>query len=220
VFTGIVEACVAVRRVERRGSGARLVVPAPGPGWDVGVGDSVAVSGVCLTLAGRSAAEGVAPRSQGEEGDLLFDLSAETLARTRLGTVEPGETLNLERSLRIGDRVGGHLVAGHVDGLATLLEARESGDGGKVLVFEVDRGLERYLVEKGSVALDGVSLTVVEPRGRRFQVAVIPMTLERTSFGVLKVGDRVHVEADLIGKWVEQFVVQRLESGRGVGGRE
>ncbi|HVS08544.1 MAG TPA: riboflavin synthase [Planctomycetota bacterium] len=217
MFTGIVEACVAVRRVERRGRGARLVVPAPGPGWEVGVGDSVAVSGVCLTLAGRVAAEGAAARSQGEreEGDLLFDLSAETLSRTRLGGVESGELVNLERSLRIGDRVGGHLVAGHVDGLARVVEVRESGDGGKVLVFEVESGLERYLVEKGSVALDGVSLTVVEPRGRRFQVAVIPVTLERTSLGVSKIGARVHVEADLIGKWVERFVVQRLEGGRG-----
>jgi riboflavin synthase len=166
------------------------------------VGDSIAVSGCCLT---------VAPARPGDPaGALAFDLSAETLDRTWFGAGDalpaPGRRVNVERSVRLADRLGGHLVSGHVDGGGTVVAVRDAGDGGRVLGFEVDPGLERYLIEKGSIALDGVSLTVVAPRGRRFEVAVIPLTLAVTSLGDAAVGRRVNVEADLIGKWVEKLL--------------
>lgn len=198
MFTGLVEACVPVALVEPRGTGLRVALPRPSDGWEAAEGDSVAVSGVCLTVAGF-----------GPEGELLFDLSAETLERSWLSDLAAGDLLNLERSLRLGDRLGGHLVSGHVDGLGSVSDVRESGDGGRVLSFEVDGGFERYLVEKGSVTIDGISLTVVEPRGRTFDVALIPVTLETTTLGRARVGQRVNLEADMIGKWIERLLPAR-----------
>ncbi len=200
MFTGIVEAAVPVRSLARLDAGGRLLLepppPAPDGPFQARIGDSLAVSGCCLTLAARA-----------QDGTLGFDLSAETLARTWFGSgLVPGRRVNLERALRFDDRLGGHLVTGHVDGGGTLVALREAGDGGLVATFEVDAGLERYLVEKGSIALDGVSLTVVAPRGRRFDVALIPHTLAATTLGSAHVGERVNVEADAIGKWVERML--------------
>ena len=141
--------------------------------------------------------------------DLVFDLSAETLARTWFAAAGQGTAVNLERSLRLGDRLGGHLVSGHVDGLATVIGLTDSGDGGARLDVEVDPGLERYLIDKGSVTLDGVSLTVVEPARRRFWVALIPETLAVTSLGRARAGDRLHIEADMVGKWIERLLAER-----------
>lgn len=200
MFTGIVEAAVPVRSVEARGRGARLVLPAPSSDWRAEAGDSIAVSGCCLTAVEPGAGSG----ASGEPA-LAFDLSAETLERTWFDRLEPGRRVNLERALRLGDRLGGHLVSGHVDGQARLVEARDSDDGGRLLTFEVDPGLDRWLIQKGSVTLDGVSLTVVDPRGRVFDVAAIPLTLELTSLGELRPGDAVNVEADLVGKWIEKL---------------
>ncbi len=199
MFTGLVEAAVSVLAFEARATGARLVLAAPAgvADWEVERGDSVAVSGCCLTV--------VEPEAGPE---LRFDLSSETLARTWLERLRPGvDVVNLERAMRLSDRVGGHLVAGHVDGVGRLVASHDPGDGGRVLRFEVPAGLERYLIEKGSIALDGVSLTVVGPVGREFDVALIPETLARTSLGRAKVGDPVHVEADLIGKWIERLAL-------------
>lgn len=206
MFTGLIEATGRVTRVERRGTGLRLQVAAPAE-VTVALGQSVAISGACLSVAGwadpRTGAD-VAPGSPG--ADWIFDLSAETLSRTWFADARPGTVVNLERALRLGDRLDGHLVAGHVDGLGRIVARRESGDGGAVVTFEVEPGLERYLVEKGSVTLDGVSLTVVTPREGRFDVALIPLTLAHTSFGTAPVGARVHVEADLVGKWIERLL--------------
>ena len=204
MFTGLVEARVQVRRVLPQGTGLRLQLPRPGPDFDAAHGDSIAVSGCCLTVAGFAEEGGASGAC-----DLVFDLSAETLARTWFSAGCEGRWVNLERSLRMGDRLGGHLVSGHVDGLAEVLSVAPTGDGGVRLVVEVAPGLERYLVPKGSVALDGVSLTVVEPQGRRCSVALIPETLERTSLGRAARGDRLHVEADQIGKWIERLLAER-----------
>jgi riboflavin synthase len=221
LFTGIVEACPPVLHAEPRGTGLRLWVPAPDPSWAVETGESVAVCGCCLTVVEvveprRLAAPG-APDPSGPPGAVLpegtpgatmvFDLSAETLSRTHLGTARAGTPVNLERALAFGDRLSGHLVSGHVDGGATLVAVRDSGDGGQVHTFEVDEGLERYLIEKGSVTLDGISLTVVEPRGRRFDVALIPVTLGATNLGAASEGQRFNVEVDLVGKWIEKLAV-------------
>lgn len=199
MFTGLVEACVPVATWETSGAGGRLVLPCPDlPGWEVALGDSVAVSGVCLTVSELL-----------EGGRMAFHLSAETLDRSWFGALEPGRPVNLERALRLGDRLGGHMVSGHVDGLGTVVGVEDVGDGGREIAFEVDPGLERYLIEKGSVTLDGVSLTVVEPSERRFRVAVIPVTLEVTSLGSAEVGQRINVEADLVGKWIEKLLPQQ-----------
>lgn len=202
MFTGIVEACVPVLDVERRGSGARLVLPVPGlDGWDSAEGDSVAVAGTCLTVA-QLVQRDSAPGGRA----MAFDLSAETLERTWFGSLVPGRRVNLERALRLGDRLDGHMVAGHVDGGGWIVAVEPSGDGGKRFSIEVDPGLERYLIEKGSITVDGVSLTVVGPREQRFDVAVIPVTLERTQLGQAEVGQRVNIEVDMVGKWIERLL--------------
>lgn len=205
MFSGIVEAAVTVRAFKAAGEGARLILPRPedlpGGSFEADLGDSISVSGCCLTVAAFE-----------PDGGLVFDLSAETLARTWFSDdLGAGRRVNLERSVTLEDRLGGHLVSGHVDGGATLIDVAEAGDGGRVLTFEVDTGLERYLLDKGSVCLDGVSLTVVEPDERRFCVAVIPTTLAVTSLGSAATDDRVNFEADLVGKWVERLLV---EAGR------
>jgi riboflavin synthase len=196
MFTGLVEARSPVRKAVDRGTGRRVTVARP-TGFDVRAGDSICVSGVCLTVAGDPA------------GDLEFDLSGETLARTWLGELEAGDLVNLERAMRLSDRLDGHLVSGHVDGRGRIAAVRDSGDGGRVLSIEVEPGFERYLVDKGSITVDGVSLTVVTPRGCTFDVAAIPVTLEKTTLGRAEPGRPVNLEADLIGKWIERFVRPR-----------
>ena len=196
MFTGLVEARTPVRRTLEKGTGRRLSILRP-EGFEVRAGDSVCVSGVCLTVVGEAA------------GDLEFDLSAETLARTCLGDLRPWDEVNLERAMRLSDRLDGHLVTGHVDGRGRITAVDDPGDGGRRISIEVEAGFERYLVDKGSVALDGISLTVVSPRGRTFDVAVIPVTLEKTTLGRARAGRAVNLEADPIGKWVERLVGAR-----------
>lgn len=195
MFTGLVEACVPVLAAEPRGGGLRLVLERPEGEFETAPGDSVAVSGACLTVVPGA--------------ELAFDLSPETLALTWLGEARPGRRVNLERALQLGERLGGHMVSGHVDGLASLVARRDLDDGGAEIEVEAAPEHARYLTSKGSVTLDGVSLTVVRPRGRRFVVALIPETLARTTLGEARPGTRVHLEADLIGKWVERFVRER-----------
>jgi riboflavin synthase len=196
VFTGIVEAAVEVLEFKPVDQGARLLVEAPPiEDWQVQIGQSIAVAGVCLSVA-----------ELGGEGAMGFDLSRETLDRTWFGGLEPGRRVNLERAMRLGDRLDGHMVSGHVDGLGQVTGIEDVGDGGLELTFQVGPELERYLIEKGSVTLDGTSLTVVEPAGGSFKVAMIPLTLELTSFGAARVGTQVNVEADLVGKWIERLL--------------
>ncbi|MBM3991880.1 MAG: riboflavin synthase, partial [Planctomycetes bacterium] len=170
------------------------------------------------TPAGSPAgAPAVAPGSTQTRGstdrtgatEMSFDLSAETLDRTWLAQLQPLRRVNLERAARLDTRLGGHLVSGHVDALGTVVDVVERGDGGVETHFEVPVGFERYLIEKGSITIDGVSLTVVAPRGRRFHVALIPETLRRTTLGECRAGTRVHLEADQIGKWIERLLEAR-----------
>ncbi len=209
MFTGLVEARVSIRHLHPQGTGLRLQLPVPDPHFTTTRGDSLSVSGCCLTLAGYadSAGHDLDPRPPG--ADLLFDLSAETLSRTWFASARQGDQVNLERSLELGDRLGGHLVSGHVDGLATVLALEDTFDRGARLEVEVDPGLERYLIDKGSITLDGASLTVIAPAGRRFAVALIPETLALTSLSRVRAGQRLHVEADMVGKWIERLVGTR-----------
>jgi riboflavin synthase len=197
MFTGIVEALGRVGAVEAgvRG-GRRLGVAVPDePSWRLALGESVAVSGVCLTVVDTV------------PGRLAFDLAEETLRVTNLGGLGVGDPVNLERPLRFDGRLGGHLVLGHVDGLGRVVAVRPEGDGARVDVV-VPAGLRPLLIPKGSITIDGVSLTVAALEEDVFSVALIPHTLAVTTLGQRHPGDRVNLEMDVIGKYVRGFVEQ------------
>jgi riboflavin synthase len=192
MFSGIIAAVGRVERLERAGPEARLTVALPARFGSVRKGESVAVSGVCLTAlaAGRRFAA---------------DLSSETLSRSTLDELRRGDRVNLERAVRLSDRLSGHLVAGHVDGTSAL-RARRKVAASWIFRFELPAELSRYVVEKGSIAVDGISLTVAAlPRGS-FDVAIVPHTLAVTTFRNLAPGDRVNLEVDVIAKYVERLL--------------
>ena len=197
MYTGIVEELGEVVNVEHLADAARLIVRGPRVTADIAHGDSIAVNGVCLTVTGTAA------------GTFTADVMAETLNRSSLGALEPGSPVNLERSLRVGDRLGGHMVQGHVDGMGTVL-SRVRGEHWDVVRIAVPPGLARYLVEKGSVAVDGVSLTVSALGGTPdepwFEVSLIPTTLAATTLGQAPPGGKVNLEVDMIGKYVERML--------------
>jgi riboflavin synthase len=186
MFTGIVEERGRVRSLE----GGRLVVDCRTVGDDTAVGESVAVNGVCLTVVGAA------------PGELLFDLAPETLSRTTLSRLRPGDPVNLERPLTLATRLGGHLVQGHVDGVGTVRTIAGNGQGARLRIALPER-LRPYVVEKGSVAVDGVSLTVAAADEEAFEVALVPHTLEVTTLGDRRPGDEVNLEADVLAKYVE-----------------
>lgn len=171
--------------------GCRFVIAAPSVAATAQLGDSVAVNGCCLTVVEHTAEQ------------LAFDAGPETLARTNLGALQAGDRVNVERSLKLGDSLGGHLVTGHVDGPGTLASRCDEGEW-STLVFQVAPPLARQMASKGSVAVDGVSLTLVDVDDTSFSVALIPHTLAVTTLGQLAVGDRVNIETDLLAKYVER----------------
>jgi len=195
MFTGIVEGTgtVAALAAADDASGARLEVEAPFLAGDLRPGESVAVNGCCLTVAQATAA------------GFAADLVAETLRRTALGGLAAGDLVNLERPMALGGRLGGHLVQGHVDGVARVLDRTAAGDGQEVRI-ELPAELQRYVVEKGSVAVDGVSLTVAGVGPGWFAVALVPHTLEVTTLGRRRPGDPVQLEVDVVAKYVERLV--------------
>ena len=194
MFTGLVEAVASVRSLRRQGGGgAVLEVDAPEAFGEASRGESVSVSGVCLTAV--PAAGGV----------LRFDVSAETLERATLATLRPGDAVNLERALAMGARLGGHVVQGHVDGTAPVTRL-ESDGGFWTLGVRLDEAWARYVVEKGSIALDGISLTVAKLDGDELRVAVIPETYRATTLSRRRPGDRVNVEVDVLAKYVERLL--------------
>jgi len=196
MFTGIVETMGTVVRVLRRGGGARLEVRSQQVVSDVKTGDSVSVNGACVTVTGRF------------EDTFACDLVPETLARTNLGTLQPGEEVNLERPLRAASRLDGHIVQGHIDVVGTIRSRRRVG-AQEMLEVTVPFELTRYLAPKGSVSVDGVSLTIVDVNKDRFRVALIPHTLETTTLGKKLQGAAVNVEVDVISKYVERHLAAR-----------
>jgi riboflavin synthase len=195
VFTGLVQDLGRIVSADRNGDGARVTVETSLAG-ELVEGDSVAVNGVCLTA------------TEVGEGSFVADVMNETLSRTSLANVQPGAGVNLELPLRPSDRLGGHVVQGHVDGLATIADVRDDGFARRVR-FDIEPELLRYVVEKGSIALDGVSLTVIEIGDSWFTVSLIPESLERTNLGAAGPGTKVNVEVDVLAKYVERLIGSR-----------
>jgi riboflavin synthase len=193
MFTGLIETVGRVARLERQGAAARLTVAADIPAAEVALGDSIAVNGACLTVTAMAG------------GSFTFDVSPETWEHTTFHLLGSGSAVNLERALRLSDRLGGHIVTGHVDCVATVAQ-RQERDANIVFVFSLPAGHARYLVAKGSVAIDGVSLTVNRVDDASFSVNIIPHTAGRTTLTGLRAGDRVNIETDILGKYVERLV--------------
>jgi riboflavin synthase len=192
MFTGLVQELGRVTAVRRTADGARVTV-AGRIAHDLAQGDSVAVNGVCLTATGVG------------DGSFQADVMEETLRHSSLGAVRDGTAVNLELPLRASDRLGGHLVQGHVDGMGTVREV--AGEGfARRLRIQADPGLGRYLVDRGSIAVDGISLTVASVDGDEFAVSLIPETLERTNLGSAEPGQTVNLEVDVVAKYVEKLI--------------
>ena len=193
MFTGLIEEVGRVLKIEVKGSSARIAVAAGFPPGEVRIGDSIAVNGACLTVVEKGS------------GAFTFDASPETISRTSFRNLKSGSPVNLERALRLSDRLDGHLVAGHVDCVASIAERREVS-GNLLFTFRIPREYARYVAEKGSVAIDGISLTVNSVGPDTFSVNIIPHTAECTTLRFRKAGDEVNIETDLIGKYVERLL--------------
>jgi riboflavin synthase len=205
MFTGLVEERATVESVQagskrKQLTSLRLTLKAPRVAKDSRLGDSVAVNGCCLTVVKKS-------RSL-----LSFDVGSETLSRTTLSRLAAGDGVNLERPLKLGDRLGGHLVTGHIDGVATAVKRRDEGQWAHV-TFLTPKRLMRQMASKGSITVDGVSLTLVTVAADRFSVALIPFTLAHTTLGEIQVGSIVNIETDLLAKYVERLLETRAADG-------
>jgi riboflavin synthase len=191
VFTGLIEETGVLHRLERCGVAARLVIRTSNVGTDAKIGDSIATNGCCLTVVQKCG------------DDLEFDVGSETLLRTNLGQLTLGSRINLERALRVGDRLGGHYVTGHVDGLGEVTSIREEGEWRHIRIA-APLHLLRQMASKGSVAIDGVSLTLVDVDDQEFSVMLVPHTLAVTTLGELTLGRLVNLETDVLAKYVER----------------
>ncbi|MGB9616185.1 MAG: riboflavin synthase [Desulfomonilaceae bacterium] len=201
MFTGIIQDQGKIVGIEPMGEFVRLKFSAAMSLDDVNIGDSICVNGVCLTVT----------HLEKDRGQFWADASPETLRVSTLGSLRVGSVANLEKALRVGDRLGGHIVSGHIDGVGVIADKRPVGSG---FSLAVDAPSGRYLVEKGSVAVDGVSLTVNRVEHNRFWVMIIPHTSIRTGLTEKKIGDRVNIEYDMIAKYIEKFVTnQKVNSG-------
>lgn len=205
MFTGIVACVGRITHLTRRGDAVRMGLAAGSLDLtDVALGDSIAVSGACLTVV------------EFDQHSFAADVSIETLARTTLGARQVGDAVNLEKALRLTDRLGGHLVSGHVDGIGAVVRRENLNDYIRWVV-RVPADLAHYLAFKGSVAIDGVSLTVNGVDGNTFEVLTIPHTLERTTLGALKPGAEVNIEVDLIARYIERLLTRSTTAGAGGG---
>ncbi|MFQ6093078.1 MAG: riboflavin synthase [bacterium] len=199
MFTGIIEELGTVQRVLRQAGGLNITVQAGEVGEDNEVGHSIAVNGVCLTVT----------RVDGQS--FTAQVVEETARKTTLGRIRVGDRVNLERALRLSQRLGGHIVTGHVDGMG-IVRSRVERENSTVYSIDVPRELVRYVVIKGSVAVDGVSLTVADILGSQMAVSIIPHTAKVTTFGFRKAGDEVNIEVDLIGKYAQKLMESRRET--------
>ena len=196
MFTGIVREVGRVEAVEERGESVRLVIRAPETAAAAAVGDSVSLAGVCLTAV------------EVADGTVAFDAVPETLRRSTLGRLETGGGVNVEPALRAGDPLGGHIVQGHVDDVGTVAALEREGDGARLEIGAAE-SIVRYCVEKGSITVDGVSLTVAGVDGATFSIALVPHTLAATTLGRLQPGAPVNLEVDVLAKYVERLLARR-----------
>jgi riboflavin synthase len=199
MFSGIIETTGTITQIEQVAEGVQLSLATSVPLAQVSLGESICVNGTCLTVTAIG------------ETSLSFDVSAESLRRTNLGDLKAGDSVNIERSLRLDDRLSGHLVFGHVDGVGRVASIQPEGDS-FLYTFEIPKELSRYLVEKGSVAVDGISLTVFHCQPTSFTCAIIPHTHQVTTLHKRKAGDRVNIESDMQGKYIENFVKEAVEA--------
>ena len=202
MFTGIVEEMGRIERIEERPGGRRFWIAAEKVLAGARVGDSIAANGCCLTAVAI------------EPGRFAVEAVPETLARTTLGEWRVGDTIDLEGALRLGERLGGHLVQGHVDGVGEIVDVKPEGDGRRV-TLAVPATLARYVAEKGSLAVDGISLTVAAVHGTRCEIALIPHTLAVTVAGAWRAGTRVHLEVDLLARYLARLLEESGVGGRG-----
>jgi riboflavin synthase len=191
MFTGLVETLGAITSLTHTGSGIRLSLK-PLSDYEVQLGDSISINGVCLTVTKHN-------------GDISFDVSPETMKSTNLGELKIGDRVNLERALRLSDRLGGHIVTGHVDNTGRIISRKPVGEY-TFYTFESPPEILKYVVKKGSIAIDGISLTVNDLDRRSLSVAIIPHTLTATNLGGKNIGDKVNLEVDIIGKYVEKLL--------------
>lgn len=202
MFTGIVEEIGIVQSVKKGQHSSVLTIQAEKVLENTSIGDSIAANGVCLTVTSVG------------NGTYQMDVMAETLRRTNLGSLKPGDPLNLERALQVNGRFGGHIVSGHIDGTGTVSNFRKE-DNATWVTIQTDRKLLHYIVEKGSIAIDGISLTVAGVTEKDFSVSVIPHTGEETILLKKKIRDTVNLECDIIGKYVEKLLTHDMENGNG-----
>jgi riboflavin synthase len=203
MFTGIVEDKGKVLKVDRRGEMKRLTLDVPFDLTEMQLGDSININGVCLTVAEKRGRA------------LSVDLSPESLQKTTLARVKEADQVNLERALRLSDRLGGHIVTGHIDGIGIITERRIEGNSVQ-LKIRIPQAITPYVVQKGSIAIDGISLTVNEFREDWIRLTLIPYTLEKTTLMEKKVGDEVNVEADILGKYVEKVLNRGKGTSKGI----
>jgi riboflavin synthase len=198
MFTGIVEEIGAITTLDKTLAGTRVTILASTVMGDLKIGDSVSVNGTCLTVVSRS------------ERDFSVEVSPETLSVTTLGSMAVGTPVNLERAMKLNERIGGHLVAGHVDGVGVIRSRRQEGNM-IIFVIEAAPAILRYCVGKGSITVDGISLTINEVGDHSFSIAIIPHTAKVTTLGLKQVNDPVNLESDLIGKYVERLLQERSQ---------
>ena len=203
MFTGIIEGKGKVLRIERRGEARRLTIEFPSHLTEVQLGDSISINGACLTIV-----------EKGNQTSRL-DLSEETIKKSVLSELKEGDTVNLERALRLNDRLGGHFVTGHIDGIGVITEKKKERDFVNLRV-RVPENVSKYVVPKGSIAIDGISLTVNECRGKEILLTIIPYTLEKTTLMDKRAGDHVNLEADILGKYVEKLLNRRDGKSEGL----
>lgn len=193
MFSGIIEEAAQVKSLTQSGAGYRLTIECKLPHTDTAIGDSIAVNGCCLTVVVK------------DGNSLVFDLATETMRRTTMGELKAGARVNVERSLRVGDRISGHFVTGHIDATSDLLERKKDGDNDRML-WSIAPPLKGLIAEKGSVTINGVSLTVGEVTDQHFAVYIIPHTLHITNLGAIAVGGSVNIEIDILARYVRSVL--------------